>query len=131
MMTDPIGDLLTIIRNANSTGKKSVTLPASRIKVNVSQVLKDEGYIIDYSVEKAVPQSRLKLELKYGPDGERVIRRIQRVSKPGCRVYGSPKNMPPVLRGLGIYILSTPKGVMSDRSARAQNLGGEILAKIY
>lgn len=130
-MTDPIGDLLTAIRNASETGKKSLVLPASRLKVDVAHVLKDEGYLSSVSVESAVPQSRLKLDLKYGPDGERVIRSIERVSTPGRRVYGSPKSLVPVLKGLGIYVLSTPKGVMSDRAARAQNVGGEILAKVY
>jgi small subunit ribosomal protein S8 len=130
-MTDPIGDLLTAIRNANETGKKSLVLPASRLKVHVAQVLKEEGFLDGVSVEPATPQSRLKVELRYGPDGERVIRRIERVSTPGRRVYGSPRTLQPVLKGLGIYVLSTPKGVMSDRSARAQNVGGEVLAKVY
>lgn len=130
-MTDPIGDLLTAIRNANEIGKKSLTMPASTLRVHVAQVLKEEGYLTGVTVESAKPQSKLKLDLKYGPDGERVIRSIQRVSTPGRRVYGSPKTLQPVLRGMGIYVLSTPKGVMSDRTARAQNIGGEILAKIY
>ncbi|MCK6448101.1 MAG: 30S ribosomal protein S8 [Planctomycetes bacterium] len=130
-MTDPIGDLLTAIRNANETGKKSLVMPASRLKVDVAHVLKDEGYLSAVSVESAVPQSKLKVDLKYGPDGERVIQCIERVSKPGRRVYGSPKSLVPVLKGLGIYVLSTSKGVMSDRAARAQNVGGEVLAKVY
>ena len=130
-MTDPIGDLLTAIRNANETGKKSLVLPASRLKVHVAQVLKEEGYLAGFSVESAVPQSKLKVDLKYGPDGERVIRSIQRVSTPGRRVYSSPQDLEPVLKGLGMYVLSTSKGVMSDRAARAQNIGGEVLAKIY
>ncbi|MBI5431367.1 MAG: 30S ribosomal protein S8 [Planctomycetes bacterium] len=130
-MTDPIGDLLTAIRNANEIGKKSLVLPASVLKVHVVQVLKEEGYLANFSVETAVPQSKLKVDLKYGPDGERVIRTIERVSTPGRRVYSSPKELVPVLKGLGIYVLSTSKGVMSDRTARAQNIGGEVLAKIY
>jgi small subunit ribosomal protein S8 len=130
MMTDPIADLLTHLRNASLIGKKKVVMPASALKVNVAQVLKDEGFINGFSVESAKPQSRLVVDMKYGPDGQRVFRVIQRVSKPGCRVYGSPRKMPPVLRGLGIYILSTPRGLMSDRAARAANLGGEILAKV-
>ncbi|MCC6407841.1 MAG: 30S ribosomal protein S8 [Planctomycetes bacterium] len=130
-MTDPIGDLLTAIRNANEIGKKSLVLPASVLKVHVAQVLKEEGYLANVSVEPAVPQSKLKVDLKYGPDGERVIRTIERVSTPGRRVYSSPKELVPVLKGLGIYVLSTSKGVMSDRAARAQNIGGEVLAKIY
>lgn len=130
-MTDPIGDLLTAIRNANEIGKKSLVLPASVLKVHVAQVLKEEGYLANVSVEPAVPQSKLKVDLKYGPDGERVIRTIERVSTPGRRVYSSPKELVPVLKGLGIYVLSTSKGVMSDRTARAQNIGGEVLAKIY
>ncbi len=130
-MTDPVADLLTRIRNANVRHAKSVRMPASKLKVHIAQVLKDEGYIRDYRVEPKEPQSDLVLDLKYGPDGEFVIREIKRVSKPGCRVYSSTKSLPRVLRGQGIYVLSTPKGVLSDRAARQQNVGGEVLCKIY
>jgi small subunit ribosomal protein S8 len=130
-MTDPIADLLTRIRNANARHAKSVTIPASKLKVRIAQVLRDEGYIRDYRVEPRKPQSDLVLDLKYGPDGELVIRAIQRVSKPGCRVYSGAAKLPRVLRGQGIYVLSTPKGVLSDRAARRENLGGEILCQVY
>ena len=130
-MTDPVADLLTRIRNANRCHAKTVVMPASKLKVRIVQVLKDEGYIRDYRVEPKKPQSELVLELKYGPDGEFVIRSIKRISKPGCRVYSATKKLPRVLRGQGIYVLSTPQGVLSDRAARQQNLGGEVLCQIY
>ena len=130
MMTDPISDMLTRLRNANRIRKKRVTMPASRIKVGIAQILKDEGFIQEYSVEPAKPASRLSISMKYGLDGENVIRSIQRVSKPGCRVYAGAGDLQPVLRGMGIQILSTPKGILSDRSAREQKVGGEILCKV-
>lgn len=130
MMTDPIADMLTRIRNANAINRKSVSMPASKIKVGIAEALKSEGFIKDYSVTEAKPASVLKLQLKYGPDGEQVIRDIDRVSKPGCRVYTGVHDMPRVLRGLGILVLSTPRGVLSDRAARKENLGGEILCKV-
>lgn len=130
-MTDPVADLLTRVRNANARHAKSVTMPASKLKVRIAQVLKDEGYIRDYRVEPKKPQSELTLDLKYGPDGEFVIREIKRVSKPGCRVYSGATKLPRVLRGQGIYVLSTPKGVLSDRTARKENVGGEILCQIH
>ena len=130
MMTDPIADMLTRIRNANSVRKRNVLMPASRMKVGIAQVLKDEGYIESYEVQEAKPSSHLTLQLKYGPDGERVIQDVQRVSQPGRRVYSGASELKPVLRGLGIYVLSTPKGVVSDRTARKENVGGEILCKV-
>lgn len=130
-MTDPVADLLTRIRNANVRHAKSVSMPASKLKVRIAQVLKDEGYIREYRVEPRKPQSELVLDLKYGPDGEFVIREIKRISKPGCRVYSGTKSLPRVLRGQGIYILSTPRGVLSDRAARKENLGGEVMCQIY
>jgi small subunit ribosomal protein S8 len=130
-MTDPVADLLTRIRNANRRHAAKVTMPASKLKVRIAQVLKDEGYIRDYRVEPKKPQSDLVLDLKYGPDGEFVIREIQRVSKPGCRVYSSTTKLPRVLRGQGIFVLSTPKGVLSDRAARKENVGGEVLCQVY
>jgi small subunit ribosomal protein S8 len=130
MMTDPISDMLTRLRNANRIRKKRISMPASRIKVGIAQILKDEGFIQEYSVEPAKPSSRLSIAMKYGLDGETVIRSIQRVSKPGCRVYAGAGDLKPVLRGMGIQILSTPKGILSDRSAREQKIGGEILCKV-
>ncbi len=131
MMTDPIADMLTRIRNANRTAKASVSMPASKMKVGIAAVLKDEGFIEGYAVEQGKPASTLKIDLKYGPDGEHVIRTIDRVSKPGRRVYSGASDIPKVLGGLGIFILSTPKGVVSDRTAHADNVGGEILCKVF
>jgi small subunit ribosomal protein S8 len=131
MMTDPVADLLTRVRNATTRHAKSVRMPASKLKVRIAQVLVEEGYVREYRVEPKKPQSELVIELKYGPDGEVVIREIKRVSKPGCRVYSGAKKLPRVLRGQGIYVLSTPKGVLSDRAARRENVGGEILCQIH
>ena len=130
MMTDPIADMLTRIRNAVAISRKNVRMPASKLKVGVAEVLKEEGFVAGYEVEPGKPSSTLRLDLKYGPEGQEVIRDIQRVSKPGRRVYASAKDLPPVLRGLGIFVLSTPKGVISDRTARQDNVGGEILCKV-
>ncbi len=130
MMTDPIADMLTRIRNANAIRRKLVTMPSSKMKVGIAEVLKNEGFIAGYAVQEGKPFSTLELELKYGPDGEDVIRSIDRISKPGCRAYTGAKDMPRVLRGLGIYVLSTPRGVISDRVARKENVGGEILCKV-
>ncbi len=131
MMTDPIADLLTQIRNANAIRAKSLELPASRTKVSIAQVLVDEGYIEGYEVLPGQPRSSLKIALKYSSEGKQVIQSIQRVSKPGCRVYSGAKRVPKVLRGMGIQILSTPMGILSDREARKNNVGGEILARIF
>jgi small subunit ribosomal protein S8 len=130
MMTDPISDMLTRLRNANRIHKKRITMPASRLKVGIAQILKDEGFIVDYQVEPAKPSSQLSISLKYGQDGETAVRSIERISKPGCRVYAGAKDLKPVLRGMGIQILSTPKGILSDRIARQENVGGEILCKV-
>ena len=130
MMTDPISDMLTRLRNANRIHKKRITMPASRMKVGIAQILKDEGFIADYQVEAAKPSSRLSISMKYGQDGEHVLRSIERISKPGCRVYAGADELKPVLRGMGIQILSTPKGILSDRTARESNVGGEILCKV-
>jgi small subunit ribosomal protein S8 len=131
MMTDPVADMLTRIRNANSRRQRSVTMPASKLKVRIAEVLRDEGFIRDYRVESKQPQSDLVVDLKYGPDGEHVIREIKRVSKPGCRVYSELKKLPRVLRHQGILVLSTPKGVLSDRAARRENVGGEVLCQVF
>lgn len=131
MMTDPIADMFTRLRNANTVRAKRVTMPASKLKVRIAQVLKDEGFIQDYVVEPAEPASKLSITLRYGGDGEAVIRSIVRVSRPGRRVYAGAGELPPVLRGMGIQILSTPKGVLSDRTARRERIGGEVLCKVY
>lgn len=130
-VTDPLGDMLTRIRNAQMRGKSSVVSPSSRLRCWVLDVLKEEGYIRGYSQTPVKgTASELSIELKYH-DGAPVIQEIQRVSKPGRRVYSSVKTMPTVQNGLGISILSTPKGVMSDSDARENNVGGEILCRIF
>ena len=130
-MNDPLGDMLTRIRNAQMRGKSSVNTPASKLRRWVLDVLKDEGYIRGYSETEFVNGvSELEIELKYY-EGQPVIQEIQRVSKPGRRVYSSVKTMPVVRNGLGISIVSTPKGVMSDNAARENNVGGEILCRVF
>jgi small subunit ribosomal protein S8 len=130
-MTDPLGDLLTRIRNAQTRGRTSVKTPASSLRRRVLDVLQAEGYIRGYSqAEFATGKNEFEIELKYS-DGEPVIREIQRVSKPGRRVYSSVKNIPTIHNGLGISILSTPKGVMADHEARDQNVGGEVLCRVF
>lgn len=137
MMTDPIGDLLTRIRNALRNRQKTVKIPASKLKVAIAEVLKREGYIIDFSrrasrpEEGIGPQGWLDVQLKYGPDGEEVICKIDRISRPGRRVYREATALKPVLNGLGIEVLSTPRGVLSNREARRAGVGGEVLARIY
>lgn len=130
-MNDPLGDMLTRIRNAQMRGKTSVISPASKLRRWVLDVLQEEGYIRGYSVSETDNGSgELQIELKYY-EGEPVIREIQRVSKPGRRVYSSVKTMPIVRNGLGISIISTPKGVMSDNAARENNVGGEVLCRVF
>ena len=129
-MSDPLGDMLTRIRNAQMRKKSKVVSPASRLRERVLDVLQAEGYIRGYSQHDLDGKSELEIELKYY-DGEPVIREIQRVSRPGRRVYASVKNIPRVSNGLGVSILSTPKGVMSDTEARDQNVGGEVLCRVF
>lgn len=129
-INDPIGDLITRIRNAQMRGKSVVTTPASTLRVRVLEVLQEEGYIRGYTKIEADGKPELEVQLKYH-EGAPVISEIQRVSKPGRRVYSSIKDLGLVRNGLGIAILSTPKGVMSDAAARAQNVGGEVLCKVY
>jgi small subunit ribosomal protein S8 len=131
MMTDPIADMLTRIRNAVRVEHPLVEMSTSKIRRGIAQVLKDEGYIWDFEELETVPARTLRLHMKYGPNGERLITRIDRVSKPGCRVYNGSKDLKPVLNGMGIHILSTPKGVISDRRARTEKVGGEVLARIH
>lgn len=131
MMTDPLGDMLTRIRNGQMARKAKVTAPASRLRANVLEVLKREGYIRGYSqADQRAGVSELTIELKYH-EGTPVIREISRVSKPGRRVYSRIKDLPKVSNGLGISILSTPRGVMSDAEARAANVGGEVLCQVF
>jgi small subunit ribosomal protein S8 len=150
MMTDPIADMLTRLRNASRIENPVVDMPATQMKMRIAQVLKDEGYIIDYQVGKVVkddaglsdfqadpkanlaePHVVLRVFLKYGPEGERVFLKIDRASKPGRRLYRRSDQLKPVLDGLGIAIISTSKGIMSDRQARAQHLGGELLCTLW
>ena len=131
MMTDPIADMLTRIRNAVRVERPHVQIPASKVKRGLAEVLKREGYIWDWKEVEAAPANQLQLELKYGPNGERLIRHLKRVSKPGKRVYSKARELRPVLNGLGIKILSTSSGVVSDREARQKNLGGEVLCEIW
>jgi len=131
MMTDPIADMLTRIRNAVRVERSHVDLPLSKVKRGLAEVLKREGYIWDWEEVEAEPASRLRLHLKYGPNGERVIRHVRRISKPGRRVYSGATKLRPVLNGLGISIISTSRGVISDREARQRNLGGEVLCEIW
>ena len=130
-MSDPLADMLTRIRNAVMVKFDSVEMPKSNVKVNVAKVLKDEGYIIGYAVSDEGPQGTLTIDLKYGPNGEPVITGIKRVSKPGLRQYAKTGKIPTVLNGLGVAIVSTSKGIVSDRVAREQNTGGEILCEVW
>jgi small subunit ribosomal protein S8 len=130
-MTDPVGDMLTRIRNGQRVGKSSVVSPASKLRTGVLDVLQREGYIRGYSInEIRKGVSEINIELKYF-EGEGVIKQIDRVSTPGRRVYSKIKDLPKVYNGLGIAVLSTPKGVLSDQEAREQNVGGEILCKVF
>ena len=129
-MTDPIGDMLTRIRNAQMRKMSKVSTPGSRLRQRVLDVLQSEGYIRGYSTTEQAGRSELEIELKYY-DGEPVIREITRISKPGRRVYASVKAIPRVNNGLGVSILSTPQGVMSDSEARDRNLGGEVICTIF
>ncbi len=130
-MTDPLGDMLTRIRNAQRARKDTVVSPSSKFRINVLEVLRREGYIRGYTVEEADHGgAEVRIELKYH-EGEPVIRRIARVSKPGRRVYSKIKDLPKYYGGLGVTILSTPQGVMSDSEARAANLGGEVLCQVF
>jgi small subunit ribosomal protein S8 len=147
MMTDSLADMLTRIRNANRIERPAVDMPATKLKIHVAQVLKDEGFIRGYQVGEMVaeegaaeefkekegvgPRSILRVFLKYGDEGEKVIRNIQRASRPGLRIYRRASQIKPVLDGLGIAVVSTSHGVMSDRQARARKLGGELLCTVW
>ena len=131
MMTDPIADMLTRIRNAVRVERPVVEMPLSKVKRGLAEVLKREGYIWDYKVIEQAPQNVLRIELKYGPNGERVIQQLNRVSSPGRRVFARVDQMPDVLQGLGISIVSTSHGVMSNREARKKGVGGEVLCKLW
>jgi small subunit ribosomal protein S8 len=148
MMTDPIADMLTRIRNANRIERPAVEMPSTKLKQRIAQVLKDEGFVLDYQTGSYVtseegqtsfqqqpgatgPGTVLRVYLKYGPEGEKVLRHIARASRPGRRLYRRHDQLRPVLDGLGIAVLSTSRGVMSDRQARSQRLGGELLCTVW
>ena len=131
VMTDPIADLLTRIRNANLVHHDKVEIPASKIKRAIVQILKDEGFVKDFDVLADGKQGILRVSLKYGPERDRVITGIKRISKPGLRVYAKREQLPKVLDDLGIAIISTSQGLMSDKQARKSNLGGEVLAFVW
>ena len=130
-MTDPIADMLTRIRNANQMRYIEVEVPASKIKVEIARILKEEGFISNYEIKKDKVQNTIVLTLKYGQNKERVITGLKRISKPGLRVYAKAEEIPKVLNGLGIAIVSTSKGIMTDKNARKESLGGEVLAYIW
>ncbi len=130
MWSDPIADMLTRIRNGMHVRRKQVQIPNSKMKVGIARVLRDEGYINGYDVVENTNQGLLRVDLKYGRRGEDVIHRIARVSKPGCRVYRGVDALPRVMDGMGIAVVSTPQGVLSDRECRERKVGGEILCTV-
>ena len=130
-ITDVVADMLTRIRNANSAKHESVEIPASNLKKSIAQILLDEGYIKDYTVTEDNKQGVIKVTLKYGENKQRIIQGLRRVSKPGLRIYASSQDLPKVKNGLGVAIISTSKGIMTDKEARKQNIGGEVLAFIW
>ena len=130
-ITDPIADLLTRIRNANSSKHETVDIPASNMKKAIVEILADEGYIKSFQLIEDNKQGVIRVTLKYGPNHEKVISGLKRVSKPGLRIYAGVDELPRVLKGLGIAIVSTSKGIMTDKEARKQNIGGEVLAFVW
>ncbi len=130
-MTDPIADMLTRIRNASMARHDKVDIPSSKMKTDIAKILKDEGYIENYKILDDNKQNIIRIHLKYDNDGSGVIRKIERVSKPGCRVYVGKAEVPYVLRGFGVVILSTSRGIMNDRDARKAKVGGEVLLKVW
>ena len=130
-MTDPIADMLTRIRNANTVGHASVEIPSSKLKIQLAKLLKEEGYITDYEVKTIGKFSVLVITLKYDANNKPIITKLERISKPGLRNYSKAKNLPKVLGGMGIAIVSTSKGLLTDRKARKENIGGEVLCYVY
>ena len=131
-VTDPVADMLTRVRNALSAGHTTVNVPASKMKVEIARILKQEGFITDYKVEgETAKEKAIVIELKFGPEGQKVITGLKRISKPGLRVYARNDAIPRVLNGLGIAIISTSKGLMTDRDARKAGLGGEVVAYVW
>ncbi|WKD56867.1 30S ribosomal protein S8 [Corynebacterium capitovis DSM 44611] len=130
-MTDPIADMLSRVRNANNAHHETVSMPSSKLKANIAEILKQEGYIADYKVEDAKVGKELTLDLKYGPTREASIAGLRRVSKPGLRVYAKSNDLPQVLGGLGVAIISTSQGLLTDRQAHEKGVGGEVLAYVW
>ena len=130
-MTDPIADMLTRVRNALGAKHAKVDIPASNLKIEIARILKEEGYILNYKVIGEGAHRAIRVYLKYGPNGEKIINTIDRVSKPGCRVYVGRDEIPSVLGGLGINIISTSGGLMTGREARRRGVGGEVLCRVY
>ena len=130
-ITDPISDMLTRIRNGNTANKDEVSMPSTKVLVEIARVICEEGYIEGYSVEDTKPQATLHITLKYGPKRTKVIRGIKRISKPGLRIYSKAEDLPRVIGGLGIAVISTSKGMMCDRDARKLGIGGEVICYVW
>jgi len=130
-ITDPIADMLTRIRNANNVNKDVVDIPASNLKINIAKTLKDEGFIKEYKIIDNYPQNKIRVYLKYGKNDEKVISGLKRISKPGLRVYVDKDEIPRVLGGLGIAVISTSRGILTDKQARNEGIGGEVLCYVW
>ena len=131
LVLDPIADMLTRIRNANSNKSETVVIPQSKTKLAIAEILKNEGYIVDFKMVESEGIKMIEVTLKYGPNGEKVIQGLKRISKPGLRIYANAEQLPQVLNGLGIAIVSTSKGIITDKNARKLNVGGEVLAYVW
>ena len=131
LVLDPIADMLTRIRNANTNKHESVLVPQSKTKLAIAEILKEEGFIVDYTSTVVDGVKMIEITLKYGPNGEKVIQGLKRISKPGLRIYANAEQLPKVLNGLGIAIVSTSKGIVTDKNARKLNVGGEVLAYVW
>ena len=131
LVLDPIADMLTRIRNANSNKHEKVVIPQSKTKLAIAEILKEEGYIVDFTTVDSEQGKMIEVTLKYGPNGEKVIQGLKRISKPGLRIYANAEQLPSVLNGLGIAIISTSKGIVTDKNARKLNVGGEVLAYVW
>ena len=131
LVLDPIADMLTRIRNANTNKHDTVVIPQSKTKLAIAEILKNEGFIVDYKTVDSEQGKMIEVTLKYGPNGEKVIQGLKRISKPGLRIYSNAEQLPQVLNGLGIAIVSTSKGILTDKNARKLNVGGEVLAYVW
>ncbi len=131
LVLDPIADMLTRIRNANTNKHETVLIPQSKTKLAIAEILKEEGFIVDYKTTENEGIKMIEVTLKYGPNGEKVIQGLKRISKPGLRIYSNAEQLPQVLNGLGIAIVSTSKGILTDKNARKLNVGGEVLAYVW